>query len=261
MVWPVYLKYDGGMWNTTTNGWKEWSWDENGPKNKRLARFFSVVKLYETYNMTFESQPPSDMRFQIQERAYPDGVNSDWVIVRIYYPVSNMIEVLNYGVVVKPNTVIDGVYKDLNTQTNMCGANNFFYENGTISFVVTGDHSCQVRLRLTSYVQVSATFIISVSEFYENDGETSFLTNICAFLKIDTSTLKILSINEFAASSRRLLAEAAITIDMVITIPKIDEDGNILSEEEIIEKGHTLRDELVEALEQHLIELKGSSSQ
>lgn len=22
MVWPIYLKYDGGSWNSTTNAWK-----------------------------------------------------------------------------------------------------------------------------------------------------------------------------------------------------------------------------------------------
>lgn len=26
IMWPVYLKYDGGAWNTTTNGWREWDW-------------------------------------------------------------------------------------------------------------------------------------------------------------------------------------------------------------------------------------------
>ena len=24
IMWPVYLQYEGGLWNTTTNGWREW---------------------------------------------------------------------------------------------------------------------------------------------------------------------------------------------------------------------------------------------
>jgi hypothetical protein len=24
IMWPVYLKYDGGSWETVTNGWREW---------------------------------------------------------------------------------------------------------------------------------------------------------------------------------------------------------------------------------------------
>jgi hypothetical protein len=29
IMWPVYLQYEGGIWNTTTNGWREWEWDGN----------------------------------------------------------------------------------------------------------------------------------------------------------------------------------------------------------------------------------------
>jgi len=29
LKWPVYLKYDGGSWNSTTNAWREWSWNGN----------------------------------------------------------------------------------------------------------------------------------------------------------------------------------------------------------------------------------------
>lgn len=24
IMWPVYLSYEGGAWNTSTNGWREW---------------------------------------------------------------------------------------------------------------------------------------------------------------------------------------------------------------------------------------------
>eukprot|EP00178_Gracilaria_changii_P001733 TRINITY_DN12424_c0_g1_i1.p1 TRINITY_DN12424_c0_g1~~TRINITY_DN12424_c0_g1_i1.p1 ORF type:complete len:205 (-),score=7.55 TRINITY_DN12424_c0_g1_i1:995-1609(-) len=27
IMWPVYLKYEGGTWNSTTNGWREWAWE------------------------------------------------------------------------------------------------------------------------------------------------------------------------------------------------------------------------------------------
>lgn len=26
IMWPVYLQFDGGAWNSTTNGWREWEW-------------------------------------------------------------------------------------------------------------------------------------------------------------------------------------------------------------------------------------------
>lgn len=70
IMWPVQLKYWGGNWTTYTNGYREWEWDGPEPLNKRLARFISTIRLNQTYNMSFEAQPPSDMRFQIQQRTW-----------------------------------------------------------------------------------------------------------------------------------------------------------------------------------------------
>ena len=92
-MWPVYLKYDGGSWTSETNGWKEWQWDGREPLNLRLARFVSVVRLGKHYNLTYSSTPPADTRFQIQKRILPSGNETDWVIIRIYYPLPNSIEV------------------------------------------------------------------------------------------------------------------------------------------------------------------------
>ena len=131
-MWPVYLKYQGGSWNSTTNGWKEWQWDGPEPMNLRLARFWSVVKLHQQYNLTYSSQPPSDSRFQIQKRLLPTGNQNDWAIIRIYYPIPNAIEILvknstGRDILVKPYPILQGVPVDLTTKTSICGANNFFY--------------------------------------------------------------------------------------------------------------------------------------
>lgn len=34
------------------------------------------------------------------------------------------------------------------TMTNVCGANNYFYENRTIHFVVNGKLDCKVKISL-----------------------------------------------------------------------------------------------------------------
>lgn len=200
-MWPVYLKYDGGAWNSTTNGWKEWGWDGPEPMNTRLGRFWSVIKLHQSYNMTFAAQPPSDTRFQIQKRLLPTGNAADWAIIRIYYPLPNSIEVLvknstGRDIIVKPYPIRSGVPVDLNTKTDICGANNFYYENGTIEFVVNGIANCQVRVRLSSFIQLSARIDIPIADFYSNNGVTSFITNICAFLGIDTGRMKIVGVRE-----------------------------------------------------------------
>ena len=100
--------------------------------NRRLARFWSVVVLHKEYNLTYSSTPPSDSRFQIQKRLLPTGNADDWVIIRIYYPIPNSIEVRANNRVIKPYAQKNGVVEDLKDHVNRCGANNFFYSNGTI---------------------------------------------------------------------------------------------------------------------------------
>ena len=173
--------------------------------NKRLARFWSVVKLHEHYNLTYSSSPPSDSRFQIQKRLLPSGNPTDWVIVRIYYPLPNSLEVLvtdstRNNAVVKPFPLKQNVWEDLQSHTNECGANNFYYTNGTIEFVLNGINNCQVRVRLSSYIQISARLNVAVADFFTNNGPTTFLTNICAFLGIDSGMLKIVSVRSGSAS-------------------------------------------------------------
>lgn len=59
--------------------------------NLRLARFWSVVKLHQFYNLSYSSSPPSDTRYQLQKREMPNGNSNDWVIIRIYYPLPNSL--------------------------------------------------------------------------------------------------------------------------------------------------------------------------
>ena len=168
--------------------------------NLRLARFWSVIKLHKTYNLTYSSTPPADSRFQIQQRVEPSGNANDWVIIRIYYPLPNSIEVMKKDAsgsdqLVKPYPLNEGVPVNLMDHVDKCGANTFHFENGTIEFVVNGKDDCQVRVRLSSYIQLSVRIDIPIADFYSNDGETSFITNICAFLGIDTGRLKIVGVS------------------------------------------------------------------
>ena len=59
--------------------------------NLRLARFVSIIKLHQNYNLSYSSQPPADSRFQIQKRLLPTGNANDWAIIRIFYPLPNSI--------------------------------------------------------------------------------------------------------------------------------------------------------------------------
>lgn len=66
---------------------------------------------------------------------------------------------------------------------------------------MNGKNKCQVRIRLSSFVQLSSEVSIPINEFYTEDGETSFITNICAFLEIDTDRMKIVSVSESGSNT------------------------------------------------------------
>lgn len=80
--------------------------------------------------MTFASNPPDDMRVQLQKRV-PGGNSSDWIVVRVYYPFPNMVEVQVGGNVVRPISLLDNNGEG-NVNTSICGSNKFYYKNRTI---------------------------------------------------------------------------------------------------------------------------------
>lgn len=111
-------------------------------------------------------------------------------MIRIYYPLPNSIEVRANDVVVKPKLQVNDEVMDLTNHIG-CGANNFFFDEGIIEFVVTG-FNCQVKLRITSFIQLTTRIETTVQEFYAED----FINNICAFLGIDPGRMKIVSVRE-----------------------------------------------------------------
>lgn len=202
MVWPIYLQYDGGNWNSTTNGWREWEWIAPGdPAERRLARFWSVVRLGKYYNMTYASQPPSDSVYQIQKRQLPNGNPNDWIIARIYFPVPNVVIVRastttgGENVIVPGFQQINGSYPSLSASTGVCGANYYDFTTNMIHFVVNGKNNCKVRLTLSSFVQLTVRFQTEIGSFFSNNGPANVLSKIVAFLNIDPAQIKIVSIN------------------------------------------------------------------
>lgn len=119
----------------------------------------------------------------------------------------------------KPYPIKSGVAQDLNAKTNICGANNFHYQNGTIEFVVNGIGNCQVRVRLSSFIQLSARIDIPIADFYNNNGATSFITNICAFLGIDTGRMKIVGVKEGSVVLTSFIQTSSSSLSSAPTTP------------------------------------------
>ena len=199
IMWPVSLKYDSGNYTTLTNGWAEWQWLGLEPQNKRIGRFVSIVKLNQTYNMSFTAQPPAELQVQIQKRQ-PQGEKGHYIIARIYYPLPNSIRVKLNNQIVDPilltdyNNTAAGTMKDLNT--SQCGSNIYYYTNRTISFVVTSQVDCLITVEVTESVQLTTHFAADISTFFNsNSSITNFINNLCALLQItDTSRVKIVGV-------------------------------------------------------------------
>ena len=96
------------------------------------------------------------MRYQIQERSDPNGNPNDWAIFRIPFPIPNTIRV---------------EYRN-GTSTSFTELKPIPINNGTPADLEDYTDQCGAN------------------------GATTFLTNICAFLGIDTARLKIVGINE-----------------------------------------------------------------
>lgn len=75
---------------------------------------------------------------------------------------------------------------------------------------------CQVKVSLSSNVQVSARLQTTVTEFFSNGGVTKFVDKMCAYLNISTDRLKVVGV----------YSGSAVVDFFVITTPNVTVDPN-----------------------------------
>lgn len=163
--------------------------------------------------MSFDSQPPTDMLFSFSLPSWT-GDNTQWVGIKIYYPVPNAITVTHSnGSATK--SIIASDPDNITNYVDRCGTNKYFYKNNTIHFIVTADANCKVRVTLTSSVQVTARLSVNIDDFYGSNGITTFLDQMTAFLNIPTNRLKIVGV--YSGST---------IVDAVIVPPPVDTENS-----------------------------------
>jgi hypothetical protein len=158
--------------------------------------------------------------------------DSDFVIVKMKYEVSNSIQVLVDGKIISPYVLSENV--DLFTKTNICGANNFNPDNRTIEFVVNRNPNCMVRVRYIDSVKVNMRLTTTLEEFYQNNGVASFIDKMTSFLGIETSRMKIVNIRRGSviidffidSAAAHVDSDAAKTIDLNKYVAKISDAIN-----------------------------------
>jgi hypothetical protein len=194
----------------------------NTPENNRFGRFIAVIRNEITYNISFVSEPPINMQFKLQKRTI-SGNKKNFVTLNIRYNLPNSIRAQVNGIKMKPIALINGnLSRPLNT--SLCGDNIFFYDNSSISFVVTEDSGCLVKIFLTDSIRLTTHFAMNISEFFSNSVATSFINNLCALLKIkDTSRVKIVGI--YAGS----IAITTFIESEKVAEAVIDENGTVIT--------------------------------
>jgi hypothetical protein len=99
--------------------------------------------------MSWTAEPPTSLQVQLQKRT-PLGNASNYVQVRIYYPLPNSIRIVYNNQIVTPILLTDinyttpGLTKQVNV--SQCGSNIYFYNNYTITFIVTEAIDCLVTV-------------------------------------------------------------------------------------------------------------------
>lgn len=194
ITWPVSLTPEGGNYTTVTNGWREWSWNANEPLNRRKGRFLSIVQLSKYYNMSFNSQPPTDLLFSFSLPTEA-GDNTQWIGIKMYYPVPNAIAVAHSNGSTT-TTILASDSKNINDYVTSCGANKYLYKDNIVHFIVTADASCSVRVTLTSSVQIKATLSINITDFNSGNGLATFVEQMANYLAVASNRIRIVGVYE-----------------------------------------------------------------
>jgi hypothetical protein len=147
--------------------------------------------------MSFAAIPPHNLQLQLQTRTLA-GNNSNFIIVKLYYPLPNSIRVTVNNVVIKPLLLTD--YNNASSllstlDRTKCGSNIFFYTNNTIEFVLTEAPDCTAVVSLVDSISLTTHFAMDINTFFSTNALTNFINNLCAMLSItDTSRVKVVGV-------------------------------------------------------------------
>jgi hypothetical protein len=80
----------------------------------------------------------------------------------------------------------------LEDKTTECGAHNYNEDTRELEFVLTQE--CVVYYEKLTTLKVTMHLSVNINDFYKNDGLTTFVDKMCAFLGIPTNRLRIANV-------------------------------------------------------------------
>ncbi|CAD8206675.1 unnamed protein product [Paramecium pentaurelia] len=153
----------GSGFKNILNAFAEWNWNGPEPQNSRESKFVGLIQINTTINMTNKGENPTNSDYWLSKRTIA-GPNNEWVIIELQFDVPNIVQVSADGKLVQPGLTRINQHMNLMEYTNVCGSNNYFYENRTIHFVVTT--GCKVSLSLKNTLMISTRLEITTQEFF-----------------------------------------------------------------------------------------------
>lgn len=105
----------------------------------RQNTFVGLILANEVHNITYANTKSMDMIHKMQHRS-PEGEDDRYTIIKYYYNNPLTVEVLVNDELVE--TFPFKAPEDLADHTHTCGANNYYYHNSTIHFVITNRPDC-----------------------------------------------------------------------------------------------------------------------
>ncbi|KAM3135691.1 hypothetical protein pb186bvf_012217 [Paramecium bursaria] len=201
---PIQLT-DGKFFNQI-NSFREWQWNGNQPMNKRESRFVSIIQVNTVINMTNAGDNPTESIYWLSKKR-PSGSPSDWIILQWQFSTPNIIQISVNNKTILPGITLNNEHWELDKKISECGANNYFYQNRTIHFVVTGDISCIVKVSLKNTMQISSRIAVTENQFLGKN----FLQFAFASLGGDPYNYFILGIKK--VSRRALQGQSYIDVD------------------------------------------------
>lgn len=159
------------------------------PMDKRKAIFIATVQKQLRHNMTFNSGVPSSASFRLQH--FPkQGQELDYIIIYLRFDDPASIELQVNGTKKNPN--LPSAKVDLESQTTVCGSHNYNEDTRELEFVLTQE--CVVYYKKLTTLKVTMHLTVNIADFYKNDGLTTFVDKMCAFLGIPTNKLRIANV-------------------------------------------------------------------
>ncbi|CAD8178892.1 unnamed protein product [Paramecium pentaurelia] len=201
------IKLDDGKFFNEINSQMEWHWSGAEPKNLRESKFVALIPSNTIVNMSNAGMNPTASEYQLSKR-YLSGRPEDYVILKWQFQVPQVIQVSVGTKVILPGMTTKSQHHNLMNMTDQCGANNYFYQNNTIHFVINGQIGCKVKITLKNTLQISTRLEITTEQFFGD----KFLEYARAQLGGDPFNYFIIGIKK---SSRRFLDE---TISHQVTV-------------------------------------------